>query len=211
MAKKLKAGDTVESLAPTDEDRAEIIREVAESLLGIQRRRKKLSEEEQEHRGKLKSLGITQVDFNSEFRMYKIDDENAKEAAMKARREVHAALHNGETGDLFGSAAAATAAETTARSGGKTKGDGAGKTKSQAPGVDEWEQKKDTARKAGAKAYEDGKDRAWVVEQSKQFEEAPLQRAMLAGFDDRQAEGGDGKTKTKAKGGAEIGEHVGHA
>lgn len=214
MARRAKQGEDPDALSGSLTDKKRIIAEAASEIIALELERKGVGERISEVRGRLKSAGILQADFNAALRLFKLEGDE-RGSSITAIQICFEALGIGAQGTLFPEAAAPAETKPPVETVVKGKGGRAGKKAGPANGTEtkpaslgDFKAQKDAAKAAGRQAFKDGK----TVDDCP-YSEEPLRIAWVTGFD-LEAEETEAEAKgAKGKGGARLGEQqpAGHA
>lgn len=101
MAKRLKAGEDPDAMSGSLTDKKKIIAEVAREVIALEEQRKGIGTQITEARGRLKSAGILQADFNAALRLFKLEGDERGQS-IDGMAICMEALAIGWQGDLFG-------------------------------------------------------------------------------------------------------------
>lgn len=186
MAKRLKPGEDPDALAGSLTDKKKIIAEAARDIIALELERKGVGERISEVRGRIKSAGILQADFNAALRLFKLEGDERSQS-MDGLRVCFEALALGGQGELFPGATppAGEAKPTVAVEVKGPKGRRAGKGANgkngdaqQPANLGDFKAQKEAAKEAGRKAYGEGK-----TPDDCPYEEEPLRIAWITGLD----------------------------
>lgn len=203
MAKRLKPGEDPDALAGSLTEKKKVIGEVARGIIALEEQRKGIGTQITELRGKLKSAGILQADFNAAMRLFKLEgDERAQ--SLDGMRVCFEALSIGSQGDLFPDAAKVDVGAQTAKPPVKTEvkgpkgraakgANGKNGDAKQPANLGDFKAQKEAAKEAGRQAYRDRK-----ALDDCPYSEEPLRIAWVTGFD---LEAEDTEAAARGKGG----------
>lgn len=195
MARRAKQGEDPDALAGSLTDKKRIIADAARDILALELERKGIGEQISEVRGRLKSAGILQADFNAALRLYKLEGDD-RGNSITAIQICFEALGIGGQGSLFpetgaGTAPAAAKPEVKVETRGRGKGKGAGAAPQKPTDIADFKAQKEAAKAAGRQSFKDGK-----TLDDCPYEDEPLRVAWVTSFD-LEAE----ETEAAAKGG----------
>lgn len=200
MARRAKKGEDPDALAGSLTDKKRIIADAAREIVSLELERKGVGERISDVRGRIKSAGILQADFNAVLRLWKLEGDD-RATSLDAIRICFEAMGIGAQGSLFPEAAAGTAptakpevrVETRGRKGAKKNG-----AETQKPtDIADFKAQKEAAKAAGRQAFKDGK-----TLDDCPYEDEPLRVAWVTSFDleaeetEAAAKGKGGKGKT---------------
>ena len=213
MARRAKQGEDPGALAGSLTDKMRIIREVDDEVTALEAIRKKTGEDITAARGRLKSAGILQADFNVARRIRKLEGDE-RSTSIDTIRICCEALGIGAQGTLFPEASTG-AAPAAAKPEVKVETRGRGKGKSAQPAAEtkpaslgDFKAQKEAAKAAGRQAFKDGK-----TLDDCPYTEEPLRVAWVTGFDLEAEEAEAGKTGKGGKGKPDLAgtQTAGHA
>lgn len=99
-AKKLTpeaAADAKKNSAARDE----IIKDVANKIMALDAEISELNSARRKERARIKELDMKLADFDAQFRLMKIEDEEERQRSIEAQREIFNALSIGEQGSFL--------------------------------------------------------------------------------------------------------------